>query len=66
MYENGLGVVRNDVQAYLWFSVAAQQGYVRALDKKDEVSAKLSEEQRKQAQSLAKKCIDSEYNDCEL
>ena len=42
LYERGLGVPRDPAMAYLWFSLAANQGDVKGAQKRDELLTRLS------------------------
>lgn len=72
MYEEGRGVTQNLSLAYIWYSLANTtqprgsyplfiSGYARA---RDRVAAKLSPLALEQAQALATKCFESNYQDC--
>ncbi|MBS7327267.1 MAG: sel1 repeat family protein [Oxalobacter sp.] len=52
MYEEGIGMRRDMVQAYSWYSVAYDNGYVMAGDKAKNALEKLSPKQREEAQRL--------------
>ena len=64
MYSNGEGVPQNDIRAYVWYSVAATQGGEDARGNRDIVSERLSPAGREQAQQIATKCFESDYQDC--
>ncbi len=58
LYANGLGVERDDVQAHMWFNLAASQtrGHKtrrRLMRKRNRVAARLTPEQLAEAQRLA-------------
>ena len=65
MYSNGEGVPQNNTRAYVWFSVAAAQGNEIARDSRNRVSEGLTPTQLGQAQQIATKCFESDYQDCE-
>jgi TPR repeat protein len=65
MYANGEGVPQNNIRAYVWFSVAAAQGNEIARDSRNRVSEGLTPTQLGQAQQIATKCFESDYQDCE-
>ena len=53
MYEFGLGVPRNFVLAYLWFSLAAAQGDAVAQQNRDFTAGQMAPEQIAEAHSMA-------------
>ena len=65
MYANGDGVPQNNVRGYIWWSVAAAQGEEDAKRNRDIVAKRLTPDQLTQAQQIATRCIDSDYQDCE-
>ena len=65
MYSNGEGVPQNNTRAYVWFSVAATQGHQYAGGEKDIASEELSPAGREEAQRIATKCFESDYQDCD-
>ena len=65
MYATGSGVPENDLKAYVWFSVAAAQGYENATGNRDIASERLTRDQRARGQAIATKCFETDYQDCE-
>lgn len=58
MYERGQGAIKADlVQAHKWFNIAVAGGFDIAQDNLDEIEAKMSREQIRKAQSMAKKWL---------
>jgi TPR repeat protein len=55
MHLNGQGVKPDLVQAYYWISLSAAQGDTQALDARDYVSEKMSEDQIVEAKQLVRK-----------
>ena len=53
MYYNGRGVPENDVQAYMWWSIAKAQGDVLAADWLDDVKERMIPIMITKAQALA-------------
>ena len=54
MYEEGQGVPKDYVQAYMWLSLAAAQGYERATKLRDKLAEKMTPAQVAEAQRLAR------------
>ena len=65
MHANGDGVPQSNVRAYIWWSVAAAQGQEDAKRNRGLVTERLTPDQLTQAQQIATRCIDSDYQDCE-
>ena len=65
MYANGDGVPQNNVRGYIWWSVAAAQGQEDAKRNRGLVTERLTPDQLTQAQQIAARCIESDYQDCE-
>ncbi|MBR7069473.1 MAG: sel1 repeat family protein [Oxalobacter sp.] len=59
MFEEGIGMRRDDAQAYAWYSIAYANGYMMAGDKAQKISGKLSPKQHEDAQRIieAKKAL---------
>ena len=53
-YDNGEGVPRNYVNAYMWFNLAAAQGYQDAEKNRDLVKQRMTPAQIIEAQELAR------------
>ncbi len=64
-YDGGQGIPENNVRSYVWLSVSAAQGNEDARDKRDGVRDKLTPAQLAQAQELATRCFESDFQDCE-
>ncbi len=57
MYANGTWVPQDMVEAYAWFSTAADGGYVNAVKRRDDAGGELSPEQLSKAQKRATKLL---------
>jgi TPR repeat protein len=66
MYENGEGVAKNAVTAYVWYSLAAAKGFKLGLESVEKLKAKLTQAQIAEATKLATQCKESGYKDCNL
>jgi tRNA U38,U39,U40 pseudouridine synthase TruA len=64
MYEHGQGVRQSNIRALMWYILAARDGQEDVVESRDNLSKTLSREQQKKAHSMAKKCIESDYQDC--
>ncbi len=53
MYDKGQGVPQNYIQAYKWITLAAAQGYARAVKGEEILAKKMTYAQLTEAQRLA-------------
>jgi uncharacterized protein len=65
MYSNGQGVVQDNVRAHSWFNLAAEAGDPEAPKNRDIVAKRMTKEQLAEAVSLARKCLISNFKDCD-
>lgn len=65
IYERGIGVGKDDVTAYVWFSVAAANGSDEATWETQSVVKRLTSSQLAEAQQRSKRCMTSGYEDCD-
>ena len=54
MYDDGLGVARDYVQAHMWFNLAATQGHEKAQKARDAVAQRMTPTDVSKAQKLAR------------
>ena len=64
LYENGNGVLKNHVLAYLWYSIAAKNGGATAEKNKEAIERKMTKAELKQAKELMGLCLNSTYKNC--
>ena len=64
LYENGNGVVKSNVLAHLWYSLAVINGSATAKKNKDAIEKKMTEDELNQAIELVSLCLDSKYENC--
>jgi hypothetical protein len=64
MYGNGEGVPENDIQGYVWYSMAKTSGNEIAKGNLEKLKKEMTREQIAKAQELAAKCYESDYKDC--
>ena len=57
MYANGRGVAKDDVMAFVWFTVAVENGDRTAGRNLAGIENRLNEAQLKEARTLAKRCL---------
>jgi hypothetical protein len=64
MYKRGVGVETDYIQAYIWFCLAAQNGYTHNSEYKEIVARNMTSAEIYKAQDMASRCLDSGYQDC--
>jgi len=52
-YNNGTGVEKNTIEAYAWFSLAAEQGHAAAIENMHNLATELTQDQLEQAKARA-------------
>lgn len=65
MYFEGLGVPRDLVRASMWFTLSAQAGIPGAAKNRAVLARALSPAQRVHAQTMARECLEREFQQCE-
>ena len=65
MYYAGDGVLKDRAAAYMWFSIAALKGHAGAAKNRDITARQLSSSGVEDAQKRAKRCMVSDYKDCD-
>ena len=65
MYYNGYGVLQEMVAAHMWFNIAAVNGDTDAAGNRDIAAKKLSSADIVKAQQMAKRCMASDFKDCD-
>ena len=64
MYANGTGVVKDDVYAHLWWSIAASFGDEDASENRDINAEQMTRVQLKKAKTLAHECVRKKFKGC--
>jgi len=64
-YARGIGLKQDNVRAYMWYSIAADEGDEDGPYDRDRIAGLLTAEQIAQAQELARRCMESDYSQCE-
>ena len=65
MYRQGLGVIQDYSTAHMWFNIAARIGDFDAVHARDIIADLMTPEAIAEAQSRARACIESGYQDCD-
>jgi TPR repeat protein len=64
MYHLGRGVIQDDVIAHVWLNIGGANGNERGSDNRSVIEGRMTREQIAEAQSLARRCMASDYQDC--
>ena len=64
MYALGEGVLSSNAKAYMWWNLAAFNGYEDAAEGKDIMSKQMTKEQIGKAQDLSEACLAKDYKGC--
>ena len=64
MYDLGEGVAQDNIRAYMWKYLAAAQGDVDAAEQRDDLASRMTKEQLKKAQKMARDCKARNYKSC--
>lgn len=65
MYGGGQGVIQDHVTAHMWLNIASANGNERAKEGMDVFADVMSREALEEAQSRARTCMESDYQDCD-
>jgi TPR repeat protein len=66
MYANGISVIEDDVIAHMWYNISGANGEALASELLDKIKQSMTREEIAEAQSLARRCMSSDYQDCGL
>jgi TPR repeat protein len=66
MYDNGHGVIQDPVLAHSWFNISAANGQGYGSRERDEIEKSMTHEQIAEALALARRCMASDYQDCDV
>ena len=65
MYDNGEGVLQDNVTAHMWFNIAGANGAEDGRDNREFIERKMTPADISEAQKRARICMASNYTDCE-
>ncbi len=63
-YGSGRGVTKDNLSAYMWYSIAATASSADGEMARDRMEQQLSAKQLQQARELAQRCQDSKFQEC--
>ena len=64
MYAKGDGVLQNNITAHMWFNIASANGHQKAREVRSGMADLMSRDAIAEAQSRARTCMESNYQDC--
>ena len=64
MFRHGKGVIQDIVFAHMWWNIAASHGHPIAGGGRDMVADEMTSLEKREAQLLARKCVQKKYKDC--
>ena len=65
MYNNGYGVVKDYMRAYIWFNLAAVTGDDDSVKNRDMIAKQMTPQQVAEAQKLARECQARNFKNCD-
>ena len=64
MYDGGKGVLQDSVMAHMWYNIAGANGDKMGADNRAKIEKTMTASQIAEAQKLARKCMNTNYEDC--
>ena len=64
MYENGQGVLQDNIKAHMWYNLATANGYKNAGEWRDKRAALMTATDIATARAMARECMNSGYKNC--
>ena len=64
MYDEGQGVLQDNIYAHMWFNIAASNGIEAASTNRDIVANEMTPSDISNAQQLARECVAKEFKGC--
>lgn len=65
MYHNGEGVLKSDVLAHMWWTIAMKNGSETAREIRGNFQLSMTSADISKAQKKARVCMESNYQDCD-
>ena len=62
--KGGKGVLEDNVLAHMWYNISSANGVERGAKKRDTVAKQMTAEQIAEAQAMARRCMASDYKNC--
>ena len=64
MYDEGEGVIQNNVIAHMLYNLAGAQGYKNGRKNRDVISERMTPNDISRAQEMAATCLEKNYKGC--
>ena len=64
LYQNGLGVLQDNLYVHMWWNVAASIGHESAPKNRDIIVKEMTPTDISEAQQLARECVAKNYKGC--
>ena len=64
MYQNGQGVLQDNVMAHMWYNIGAANGSELGGTNRDIIAEGMTQQAIEQAQAMARECMSSGYQNC--
>ena len=61
----GLGVLRDHVLGHMWLNIAGANGHESSLALRDALEERMTRDEIAEAETLARRCLTSHYEDCD-
>ena len=66
MYATGMGVLKDAVRVHMWFNIAGANGHDEARESRDDLESEMTRSEIRLATDLARSCMATDYEDCEV
>ena len=63
-YDNGEGVLQDNIKAHMWYNIASANGHDKAEEWQDEHAYLMTSADISNAQAMARECMSSGYKKC--
>ncbi len=64
MYDNGKGVLQDNIMAHMWYNIASANGDDLGGKSRDGIAKEMTSEDISKATALARECMSSNYKKC--
>ena len=64
IYEDGKGVLQDNVTAHMWYNISAANGNELGGTNRDSIAEGMTQQAIEQAQAMARECMSSGYQNC--
>ena len=64
MYEDGKGVLKDDLKPHIWYNITSANGSLTTGDSRYQIETRLTFDAIEKATAMARECMKSEYKKC--